>query len=55
MFHDFSFSICQLSLAGPMDYSIECLKDFSTLLNPKDLKAGFSIQDVIQMALREGF
>ena len=55
MFHDFSFSICQLSLAGPMDYSIECLKDFTTLLNPKDLKAGFSIQDVIQMALREGF
>ena len=38
-----------------MDYSIECLKDFTTLLNPTDLKAGFSIQDVIQMALREGF
>ena len=38
-----------------MDYSIECLKDFTKLLDPKDLKAGFSIQDVIRMALHKGF
>ena len=38
-----------------MDYSIECLKDFTNLLDPKDLKAGLSIQDLIRIALREGF